>query len=387
MSNDYKEEVRLNEYASVLSKSIPSELQSILDILWKNHKAYIVGGVVRDCLLGFPPKDFDVVTNAHPKDVEKLLSDAGIRTKPIGSKYGTILAIVGKKTVFEVSTFRKEIYSSKGSPEVIFVDSLEEDLARRDFTFNAIAFDPKKQIFIDKYNGIQDIKQGRIQIIGDAHTRLLEDGTRIIRFARFLSQFNLEAHPDLLAEALEIGKNVKFCSYSTLKKEFFKLIMLPDPTNGLRLIWLSEILNVMFPNFPFKKSGANDLEKILNGFKEISSNNIWIRFFGLLLFLSEESDYTVESWHEVGQNLKITPKEQKKLNHLLNAWLNFPQSFESKTLKRWIRATGVNSSKDLLQLKVLHAELEGRSELLWKNINYLKEASAILETFHRSSKD
>ncbi|UCG90394.1 MAG: hypothetical protein JSU57_01295, partial [Candidatus Heimdallarchaeota archaeon] len=123
MSNDIDKEASLDKYASVLSKSIPSELQSILEILWNHHKeAYIVGGAVRDCLLGFPAKDFDIVTNAHPRDVEKLLNDGGIRTKPIGSKYGTILAVVGKKAVFDVSTFRQEIYSSLGPPEVIFVD-------------------------------------------------------------------------------------------------------------------------------------------------------------------------------------------------------------------------------------------------------------------------
>jgi len=385
MSNAFSNKACLDDYASVLSNSIPPELQSILEILWKHHKeAYIVGGAVRDCLLGFPTKDFDIATNAQPREIEKLLNIAGIKTKPIGSKFGTIIAIVGK-AVFDVCTFRREIYSTPKSPEVIFVDSLEEDLTRRDFTFNAIAFDPKKQKFIDRYDGFNDLQQRRIQTIGDAYTRLSEDGTRVIRLARFVSQYpDFNVHPDLLAAALEVGKTAKFCSYTTLKKELFKLIILPNPTNGLRLLWQTKILNAMFPNFPFIESSTNHIEKVLNGFKEIPSRDVWIRLFGLFLLLSEESIHTVDVWQDIGQDLKITPKEQKKLNHLLLSWLNFPQVFDLKNLKKWIRTTGINTSEDLLKLIFLQAELLGRSELISKKEFCLKKTLTILETFRGS---
>lgn len=384
MSKKYDGKTNLNEYASVLSNSIPSELQNILEILWAHKKkVYIVGGAVRDCLLGFPVKDFDLATNAHPKQIEKLLNDAGIKIKPIGSKYGRILAIVGKNAVFDVSTFRREIHSGPGPPEIIFIDSLKEDLARRDFSFNAIAFDPKKQRFIDEYDGFNDLQQGRIRIIGDAYTRLTEDGSRIIRLARFVSQFNLTIHPDLPDATLAIGKNAKFFNYAVLQKEFFKLLMLPDPSKGLRFLWDAETLSAIFPNFPFLKS-KGDGEKILNRFSEIPSRNIWIRLFGLLLLLlSEEWDHTEDIWHLVGQDLKITVKEQKRLDHLLQSWLDFPQFFESRKLKRWIRATGINTSEDLLKLIFLQAELVGVSGLLLKREIYLKEAQKIIHSFRK----
>ena len=389
MSKNCTDRKSLNEYASDIINSIPSELQIIFEIFWSHQKeVYIVGGAVRNCLLGFPVKDFDIATNVHPKQVEKLLNDVGIKTRQIGSKYGTILAIVGKKAVFDVSTFRREIYSVSAPPKIVFVDSLEEDLARRDFRFNAIAFDPKNKEFIDKYDGFNDIQRGRIRIIGDAYTRLSEDGTRIIRLARFASQYNLTIQHELLTATLAIGKNIQFYSYTALQKEFFKLLMLPDPTRGLHLLWDTETLFAMFPNFPFLKSKAEgvNIQKILHRFTKIPSRDIWIKLFGLLLFLSKESVHNADLWYLIGQNLKITVNEQKKLDRLLFSWLNFPQFFEPKKLKQWIRATGLNTSEDLLQLIFLQAELVNHSELLLKKRLYLREAQKIIESFRRRSR-
>ena len=120
----------LNDYISVFNNSIPSDLQLIIETLVAhNKKVYIVGGAVRDCLLGFPVKDFDIATNTKPTQIEELLNRAGIKTKPFGSRYGTVLAISGKKA-FHLSTFRQEKYSASSELlEVLFVDSLEEDLA------------------------------------------------------------------------------------------------------------------------------------------------------------------------------------------------------------------------------------------------------------------
>ncbi len=386
MSKDYLKKPNLDEYTSILNNIIPPALFSIFKIFWTHEKeTYIVGGAVRDCLLEFPITDFDIITNAHPKEIEKLLNDEGIKTKPIGGEFGTILAIAGKNAVFDISTFRREIHSSSGPPEIVFVDSLEEDLPRRDFRFNAIAYDPKKRRFVDKYDGFKDLQQGVIQTVGDAYTRLSEDGTRIIRLARFVSQFNLEIHSDLLAAVFIIGNKARFFSYPTMKKELFKLILLPDPTKGLRLLWDAKILIALFPSFPLSKSDIDSVrsEKILRKFSQIPSRDIWIKIFGLLVFLSEEVNHTEETWLSVGLDLKITSKEQKKLIHFFRSWLNFPLFPESKELKRWIRATGINTSEDLVQLIFLKEELEERSDILIKKEKYQKEVQNILDSFRR----
>lgn len=374
----------LHDYLPVFSDSIPSELGVVFEALWAQDKeVYIVGGAVRDCLLGITVTDFDIITNSHPEEVERLLNAKGIKTKRIGGEFGTILAIFSKKAIFEISTFRQETYSSYGPPEIVFVDSLEDDLPRRDFSFNAITYDPRNHEFIDKYNGFEDLRKGTIRTIGDAYTRFSEDGTRIIRLARFVSQFNLNIHSNSLAGLEAIGKNPRFFSYTTLQKELFKLLSLPDPTKGLSLLWQNEFFSALFPQFPLLKSKAKGVksEKILINFSKIPSRDVWIRLFGLLLFLSEKKDQTEETWRSVGLNLKITNKGLKKLIHIFHSCLKFPIYPEAKELKRWIRATGINTSEDLVQLIFLKAELENRSDILSKKEKYLKEVQVILESF------
>ncbi|MFX0015262.1 MAG: hypothetical protein ACFFB2_09180 [Promethearchaeota archaeon] len=388
MPTKYTTRRSLQDRASAFNNFIPSELRSIMKIFWENGKnVYIVGGAVRDFLLGFPVKDFDIATNAHPKEMEKFLNEKGVKTKPIGSKYGTILAIIGKNAVFDICTFRQEIHTELGPPEVIFVNSLEEDLPRRDFRFNAIAFDPKNHQFIDIFNGYADIQKCTVQMIGNAFTRLSEDGTRIIRLARFISQFpKLRIHPDLLAATNVIGKTAKFHNYTTLKKEFFKLLMLSDPRKGLCLLWETQTLDALFPHFPLLSFDCDKSEIIFTKFKEILSHDKWIRFFGLLLLLSKEPIQTKRLLIQLGQDWKITTKEQNRLDHLLHSLISFPQTAETKKIKRWIRSTGINTSEDLLQLLFLYPELLGDSNLLLNKRSYFKKAQTILESFRQTSK-
>lgn len=383
------ENYSLSDFIHVFHSSIPSELHIVFEALWaQNKEVYVVGGAIRDRFLGFPITDIDIVTNAKPKDVEKILNTEGIKTKPIGGKFGTVLAIIKKNVICEISTYRKEIYSSTGPPEVVFINSLEKDLPRRDFSFNAITYDPKNQRFIDKYEGFEDLQKRRIQTIGDAHTRFSEDGTRIIRLARFVSQFDLEIHPKTLAASHKIGKNVRFFSYTALKKEFFKLLSLPNPTKGLRLLWSTKVLETIFPEFHLKTYNREvESERILYIFSKIPSRDIWIQLFGLLLCLSEDFDQTEEMWLSVALNLKITNKEKKKFIHIFHSWLKFPIFPNPKELKRWIRATGINTSEDLVQLIFLKAELEERLDILDKQERYLKEVHNILDSFCGSSRN
>ncbi len=375
----------LKDYISVFNNSIPSDLQLIIKtLLAHNKKVYIVGGAVRDCLLGFPVKDFDIATNAKPTQIEELLNKAGIKTKPFGSRYGTVLAIVGKKA-FHLSTFRQEQYSASNElSEVFFVDSLEEDLARRDFGINAIAFDPKEQKFIDKYEGFRDIQQKKISMIGDASRRLKEDGLRIIRLARFSSQFNLTIGQDLLSVISAIGKNASFRTQEALQKEFFKLLMLPDPQKGLHLLWDAEILSAIFPKIPFLRIGAEDVksERILEKYNEIPSRNILVRLFGLLIFLSDKSSHSRDIWGFAGYDLGVSDMKQQKLDRIYQSWLDFPQAFDSRKLKRWIKSTGIKTSEDLIQLIFLYAELVEESELLMQRDQYLKESILILKNLY-----
>jgi tRNA nucleotidyltransferase (CCA-adding enzyme) len=152
------------------------------------HTAHVVGGCVRDVLLGRPAKDWDVATSALPEEVQKIFR----RTIPTGIAHGTITVLVGKEHV-EVTTYRGEgAYSDARRPDhVVFGVTLEEDLARRDFTVNAIAYDPLGDVLVDPFGGRIDLDARLLRAVGDPEARFREDGLRVMRAVRFAATLEL----------------------------------------------------------------------------------------------------------------------------------------------------------------------------------------------------
>lgn len=156
----------------------------ILKILYDNHyDAYIVGGYVRDKLLNIESSDIDICTNAKP-DIIKELFDV------LEENYGSCIVKYDHYN-YEITTFRKEIYNNSRFPKVEFIDNLEEDLKRRDFTINAICIDKDEKI-IDLYNGIEDLNNKILRSIGNPDVKLKEDPLRILRAKRFKENYNLK---------------------------------------------------------------------------------------------------------------------------------------------------------------------------------------------------
>lgn len=169
------------------SISIPTEVQKVLDCLEQaGYAAYVVGGAVRDQLAGKKPHDFDVCTAARPKEIQAICSQW--KTVETGLKHGTVTVIVGDRPI-EVTTFRTEgKYSDCRRPDrVQFVDAIEHDLARRDFTINAMAWSPKRG-FCDPFHGRQDLCAGILRCVRQPEERLKEDALRILRALRFAAE-------------------------------------------------------------------------------------------------------------------------------------------------------------------------------------------------------
>lgn len=172
-------------YESVAYEPPASALRVLQILEDAGYEAWVVGGWVRDALLGAPCHDVDVTTNAHWRDGERLFAEAGLDVKETGAELGTITVTVDGDPI-EVTTYRKEgSYSDHRHPdEVCFVQDVHEDLARRDFTINAIAYHPERGL-LDPYGGHQDLKDGVLRTVGDPYRRFSEDALRVLRAVRF----------------------------------------------------------------------------------------------------------------------------------------------------------------------------------------------------------
>lgn len=213
----------------------------------EGHQAFIVGGCVRDLLLGLKPKDWDITTDATPEQVMKLFP----KNIPTGLQHGTVTVVMGEgvENHFEVTTFRIEgAYTDGRRPEeVFFVMNVEEDLARRDLTINAIAFDPITQVLIDPFGGIRDLQVGLIRAVGVPEARFQEDGLRIMRAARFASRFGY----DMQFETFEGMKNsidtLRQVSKERVQDELCKILMTKSPALGLKLLHECGALEIACP--------------------------------------------------------------------------------------------------------------------------------------------
>ena len=212
---------------------IPENIAFVLDTLAQNgYEAYIVGGCVRDASLGILPSDFDVTTSAKPKEVMGLFE----KTVPTGIKHGTVTVISENQPV-EVTTFRTdgEYNDSRHPLNVEFVANLEEDLSRRDFTVNAMAYNEGKGL-IDLFGGIEDLESKILRAVGDPEKRFKEDALRILRLFRFASQLDFSIEENTLKAALKLQKGLEKISRERIFSEIQKAVNGKNPKAILPLI-------------------------------------------------------------------------------------------------------------------------------------------------------
>ena len=214
----------------------------ISELLSKGHSAYCVGGAVRDLILGKTPYDFDVTTSATPDEVKALFK----KTVDTGIKHGTVTVIYNGEAV-EVTTFRADgEYKDARKPEsVTLVKDVKEDLARRDFTINAVCYNEKEGI-IDLFGGINDINNKVIRAIGDAETRFCEDALRILRAVRFSAQLGFKIENKTLDAIKKCAHLVKFLSAERIISEIDKIIMSDSPEH-LKLLYDLNVLEYIMP--------------------------------------------------------------------------------------------------------------------------------------------
>jgi poly(A) polymerase len=210
-------------------------------------EARIVGGAVRDSLLGLAVSDIDLATPLLPDEVTKRLEHNRIKAVPTGIEHGTITAVADGQVV-EVTTLRRDVSTDGRRATVAFSDDWQEDAARRDFTINALYADPESGEIFDYFGGLQDLHDRKLRFIGDAGQRIAEDHLRILRFFRFHARFG-EGKPD--AEAISAceaaAKSLMALSRERIADEVMKLLALPDPSGSVALMLGHNIFAAFMP--------------------------------------------------------------------------------------------------------------------------------------------
>lgn len=231
------------------------EANTILDTLQKNgFEAYYVGGSVRDYLMDVSIGDIDITTNALPEDIQNIFP----RTIDVGVEHGTVIVVINK-TPFEVTTYRTETtYSDYRRPDsVSFTTSIKEDLARRDFTMNAVAMDRMFKIY-DPYNGQLSIKNKEIVTVGDPYERFNEDALRMLRAIRFVSQLDFKLNESTFNGIVKLASNVQYISVERIVQELKKLYSGVNVSHAKSLLIHSKILKFI-PYY--KKLNIDDIKK------------------------------------------------------------------------------------------------------------------------------
>ncbi|WP_420323276.1 CCA tRNA nucleotidyltransferase [Kribbella capetownensis] len=214
------------------------------------HEIALVGGPVRDILLGRGSKDLDFATSAHPDVVERLLSGWADHVWDIGKAFGTIGSRKGE-WVLEITTYRSESYDpTSRKPEVAYGDSLEGDLARRDFAMNAMAVLLPSHRFVDPYGGIEDVASKTIRTPGTPEDSFSDDPLRMMRAARFAAQLGFTPDPAVVAAMTAMAERITIVSAERVRDELVKLICSDHPRIGLDLLVSTGLADHVLPELP-----------------------------------------------------------------------------------------------------------------------------------------
>ena len=206
--------------------ALPRKVLMIINNLQLHgYEAFAVGGCVRDSILARRPEDWDITTSAKPEEIKKLFR----KTVDTGIEHGTVTVLLGKDS-FEVTTYRIDgAYEDSRHPkEVKFTNRLEEDLRRRDFTINAMAYNDEVRL-VDVFGGMQDLNHHRIRCVGDPEERFSEDALRILRAVRFSAQLNFPIEPNTARAVKKLAPTLKEISAERIRTELVKLLVSPHP--------------------------------------------------------------------------------------------------------------------------------------------------------------
>lgn len=351
---------------------LTEDVSYILNKLYENgFEAFIVGGCVRDELLKRKLKDWDITTNALPEKIIKLFD----HTIPTGIKHGTITVVINKNN-YELTTYRIDgDYSDNRHPdEVIFTRSLKEDLSRRDFTINALAYNENEGL-VDMFNGQEDLRSKIVRCVGDPDRRFNEDALRMLRAVRFACQLQFDIEE---ATYMAMRKNyslLKNVSSERIREELNKILLSPVPSRGIRILQETKLLNYIMPELNetvgFDQRNPHHDKNVFDHIMSVLDHSIEslpVRLSALLHDIGKPRTFTIDKkgvGHFYGHNIVSADMAEiilkrlrydntciKKVLIIITEHMSAYNNMKNKTLKKFISRVGVDNLEDLFELQI-----------------------------------
>lgn len=309
---------------------------------------WAVGGVVRNHLLGHDLGDWDLTTRATPREVMKLFK----RTVPIGLDHGTVGVLGEDRTLFEVTTFRKDVEPMGRRAVVEFAECIEDDLARRDFTINAIAWHPLRKEFLDPFHGSNDLDGRVLRTVGEARERFSEDLLRVLRGLRFAAAFELTIDPDTWVALCDAVDQLDILSGERVREELLKVLGARTPSGALSLYAASGVLRSLYPEID---ADADEWSMALHACDGLSARRPLLRFVPVLGVLADGTGTPGERAAVLMGRLRFSNADVRWMTRLLDA-PPLPSSEAGEAdRRRWLSTVGTDLVEPLGRLNAAQA--------------------------------
>jgi poly(A) polymerase len=368
---------------TTLTKQAPAATSLATAFKAAGFKLALVGGPVRDAILGRLGNDLDFTTNAHPKESEKILNKWADSVWDIGAAFGTVAGKKDEITV-EITTYRSENYQKDSrKPAVEFGENIESDLSRRDFTINAMALEltTDEPTFIDLFNGVEDLQNKLIKTPGKPEDSFTDDPLRMMRAARFMSQLNFTIDQSVITAIKEMAHRLSIISSERVRDEFIKIIMSDNPRLGITLLVECGLADIFLPEIPKLKLEIDEhhhhkdvyehsltvLEQAIALESRLGAANLTLRLAALL--------------HDIGKpkTKALIPGGGVSFHH--------HEVVGAKMAKERLRTLRFDNHivKDVGQLVFLHLRFHGYGSGEWTDSavrRYVRDADELLDHLH-----
>ena len=334
------------------------------------YETWAVGGAVRDALLGRPSVDWDLATQATPQQVRRIFR----RTIPVGIEHGTVGVLARDGIMYELTTFRRDVLTDGRHAVVKFAERIEDDLSRRDFTINAVAWHPLRDEFYDPFGGEADLKAGKLRTVGDAGDRFREDYLRILRALRFAGRFGLEIEEATWEALSKLADRLQTLSPERVRDELVKVLSIDrSPRRALSLYRDAGAIEVLYPELAALPKGSwDDALSVMNA---LPVGCAMLRLAALLRPVAE-SDAA-----RLLVRLRLSRADTDAVAKVASAPDLPPAESDSKNLRHWLSRHGKEVMRALSRIEIAAAR-SGRGS---KNPSMVVDAWRNLRTELRAA--